>query len=415
MKRVRWRKSRGERITVCGYRDPTPVVSLQATALALLMACGDNAMSTGERAWPGAVEAEVDDLTGARTGMFRTYGPTRMLTAGRDTIPVTIGYYCDLDDGPQPSVATDGMFFRIAMPDTTLLSDDQEAFEELSGQLGLLDVARVAVDGRLYAWQYEPTSTLGSWFLDGAMGFMPDDEFDTMQERNELLENIGDLYDRLSQIYFLEYRPSAHDRVLDIVHDARERWSAAHDYVASHYLGRDTLGIELKGVLKFPMEGLDAASDSVRFWCPIPQSHHEWNAARRQFFAVTDSFAALESGRMAEAVRRQDAQRAEAARRAEAQRAEAAEQQRIAEEQRRQQDSIRRVQDRDLRRLRALLPRLPIHRARSILAYAESHGIDVLNKQDLERICDIWTSSDRSVSPITRVAMDGACLPPCTN
>ena len=348
--------------------------------------------------------------------MFRTYGPTRLLTAGRDTIPVTVGYYCELDDGPEPLVATDGLFFRIAMPDTTLLSDDYEAFEELSGQLGLLDVARVAVDGRLYAWQYEPTSTLGGWFLDGAMGFVPDGEFDTVGERNELLASIGDLYDRLSQIYILDYRPSAHQGVQDIVQDARERWSPAHDYVTSHYLGRDTLGIELKGVLKFPMEGLDAAADSVRFWCPIPQSHHEWNEARGRFFAVTDSLEALENESVAQAARRQEAQRAEAVRRAEAQRAEAAEQRRIAEEQRRiaeerrrQQDSIRRVQDLDLRRLRALLPRLPIHRARAIFAYAASHGVTVQNQRDLERICDIWRNSDRSVSPMTRVAMDGAC------
>lgn len=335
-----------------------------------------------------------------------------MLTAGRDTIPVTIGYYCDLDDGPEPPVATDGMFFRIAMPDTTLLSNDQEAFEELSGQLGLLDVARVAVDGRLYAWQYEPTSTLGGWFLDGAMGFVPDDEFDTVRERNELLTSIGDLYDRLARIYLLDYRPSAHDGVLDIVQNARERWPVAHDYVTSHYLGRDTLGIELKGVLKFPMEGLDSAADSVRFWCPIPQSHHEWNDARGRFFSVTDSLEALEDVRVAETARRQAAQRAEAARRAEAQQAEAAEQQRIAEERRRQQDSIRRIEDLDLRRLRALLPRLPIHRARAILAYAESHGVEVLHQRDLERICDIWRDSDRTVSPMTRVAMDGVCLRP---
>ena len=124
-------------------------------------------------AWPGTVDAEVDNLTGARTGWFRTYGPTQPLIAGSDAIPVTIGYWCRVDEDSEPVAATDGLFFKIAMPDTSLVSDDREAFEELSGQLGLLDIARMAVDGRVYAWKYEPNPTPGGWFLDGAMGFQP--------------------------------------------------------------------------------------------------------------------------------------------------------------------------------------------------------------------------------------------------
>lgn len=230
--------------------------------------CGEG--GAGGLPWPGTVHAEVDDLTGARTGLFRTYGPTQPLIAGGETIPVTAGYWCHVDEDREPAVVTDGLFFRVAMPDTSLVSDDRGAFEELSGQLGLLDVARLAVDGRVYAWEYEPRPKTGAWFLDGVMGFEPHHEFETARERDELLGSLAGV-------------PST---VIQIIGEA---WPIAHDYVASHYVGRDTVGIELKRVLKFSLQGFAAAKDSVRFWCPAPQSHHEWNAERVAYLNTWDS------------------------------------------------------------------------------------------------------------------------------
>ena len=375
---------------------------LTGASAILLGGCGTGESGAGEEEWSGSVEAEVDDLTGERTGVFRTYGPTRLLIAGQDSIPVTAGYWCEVDENTEPPAATDGLFFRISMPDTTLLSNDQAAFEELSGQLGLLDVARLAVDGRVYAWQYDPTRTLGGWFLDGAMGFEPNDEFDTAEERDELLAAIGRLYNQLPGLGMAEYRTRAHGRILDIVQDARDQWPPAHDYVSSHYIGRDTVGIELRGVLKFSIQGLSAAAEAVRFWCPPPQSHHEWNDARRQFFIAMDSLNAIENQRVATA-------QAAAARRQEVQRAAAGERARLLAAQRRQQDSISRAEEIQLRRIKSLLQGAPDHRVRAIFRYAQSNGVEVTSRQGLDTICAIWRSSDRAVSPMVRVAMDGAC------
>ncbi len=265
-------------------------------AALIIVACGCSEGVTSRMPWPGSVEAELDNLTGARTGVFRTYGPTHLLTAGRDSIPVTLGYVCAVKDDTEPTTAVDGLFFRIAMPDTSLVSDDEEAFEELSGQLGLLDAARMAVDGRVYAWQYlpTPTPTHGGWFLDGVTGFRPLlDVVGTAAERDSVLKRHTRTYEALARPARTIAQKSlqrrireSNDRVEAIL---REGWSPAHDYVNSHYVGRDTIAIELKGVLRFSMAGFDAAVDSVRFWCPVEQSHHEWNAARVDFFRALDS------------------------------------------------------------------------------------------------------------------------------
>lgn len=280
------------------------VVPALAALVIVASSCADG--RPGRIPWPGSVQAEVDDLTGARTGMFRTFGPTQLLTAGRDTIPVTLGYWCQVNEDSEPLSATDGVFFEVAMPDTSLTSSDEAAFEELSGQLGLLDVARMAVDGRVYAWQYRATPTHGGWFLDGTMGFQPLPELDTDTERDEMLRSTRGSYETLAEVdEALEERPrnrvaglvqerlrSAAQGLGDLLNErevlVREGWSPAHDYVTSHYVGRDTLGIELKGVLTFPMEGFAAATDSVRFWCPVVQSHHEWNAVRLEFLGAWD-------------------------------------------------------------------------------------------------------------------------------
>ena len=77
----------------------------------------------------------------------------------------------------------------------------------------------------------------------------------------------------------------------------RESWPPAADYVMSHYAERDTVGIELRGTLKFAMEGFDAARDSVRTNCPVPRLHREWNVARVAFMGVLDSLRQADAAR----------------------------------------------------------------------------------------------------------------------
>ena len=93
--------------------------------------------------------------------------------------------------------------------------------------------------------------------------------------------------------------PSRQETGDQLESELREVWSPAHDYVTSHYVGRDTLGIELKGALKCSLLGFSAAADSVRFWCPVPQSHHDWNAARAAFFGRIDSLRSASTAKIA--------------------------------------------------------------------------------------------------------------------
>ena len=87
------------------------------------------------------------------------------------------------------------------------------------------------------------------------------------------------------------YRDRVNDQVQRM--DAfRVDWPLANDYAGSHYRGREAVAVELVQVVRFPMAGFDAAMDSVRFWCSIPQSHHEWNAERASFFGAADSLRA---------------------------------------------------------------------------------------------------------------------------
>ena len=249
--------------------------------------------------WPGDVIAEVDDLTGARTGMFRTYGPTRKLAAGTDTVPVTVGYFCRLDRTGEPPVHQDGLFFRLSMPDTSLFANDQEHFEVLRGQLGLLNVARLAVDGQLYAWEYAPRPTRGGWYLDGDMGFTPA-TLATEAHRDVNLTLAA------------ESRGASYAAEMTELFWAEMAHVISHDYVRTHYIGRDTVGIELKGVLTFPLFGFGAAVDSVRFWCPIAESHLEWDNVRAQYLSEVDSIRTLAQDEIA---REETARRAEAERR----------------------------------------------------------------------------------------------------
>ena len=264
---------------------------IQIPPLALLVvvaACGGGDQTLP---WPGAVEADVDDLTGARTGLYRTYGPTAPLAAGPDTIPVTIGYWCRVEDTEEPlTTATDGLFLKVSLADTSLTTGSDEAFNELRGILGLLDAARMAIDGTVSAWKYRASSEPGVWFLDGEMGFDPSG-YGSRAERDALLALYAENFEMLEQMArqgTARYRDRVNDQVQRM--DAfRVDWPLANDYAGSHYRGREAVAVELVQVVRFPMAGFDAAMDSVRFWCSIPQSHHEWNAERASFFGAADS------------------------------------------------------------------------------------------------------------------------------
>lgn len=280
-------------------------VALLATTL------GCQAGTEGNLLWSGRVEAEVDDLTGARTGMFRTYGPTVTLAAGNDTIPITIGYYCRTSQPDSfPPRIIDDLFFRVAMPDTSLTRTNVAALEEVQGMLGLLDAARMAVDGREVApWRYDAELVPGTAYFDG-VGY---------PQPVEVLSAVPSAVDQAElEAYFAE-------SVLDGVRDAtpilwtkeaaavlvgrcttcetagnevRATHPAAHDAVLSDYGASGHLAVEFAQVARFPMESFRAAVDSVRFWCPVDDSHREWNAVRDSMLVVLDSALANVEQRM---------------------------------------------------------------------------------------------------------------------
>jgi hypothetical protein len=144
---------------------------------------------------------------------------------------------------------------------------------------------------------------VGAWYLDGAMGFVPDGAFDSRDEREEIVSTLGAGYDLAGDLVETSTFSVTSRLVLEetdeLVSELRSTWAPATDYVASHYFGRDTLGVELKGVVKFSLRGFSAAADSVRFWCPVPQSHHEWNAARVAFFGRIDSLQSASATKIA--------------------------------------------------------------------------------------------------------------------
>lgn len=263
---------------------------------------GCQAGNEGNLLWSGRVEAEVDDLTGARTGMFRTYGPTVTLAAGNDTIPVTIGYYCRTSQPDSfPPRIIDDLFFRVAMPDTSLTRNNLAALEELQGMLGLLDAARMAVDGREVApWRYDADLVPGTAYFDGTGYPQP----------------FGVLSSVPLAVNRAEREAYVAEAVLDGVRDAtpilwtkeaaavlvgecttcgtagnevRATHPAPHDAVLSDYGESGHLAVEFAQVARFPMDNFGAAVDSVRFWCPVEDSHQEWTAVRDSMLIVLDS------------------------------------------------------------------------------------------------------------------------------
>ena len=253
----------------------------------------------------------MDDLTGARTGMFRTYGPTVTLAAGNDTIPITVGYYCRTSQPDSfPPRIIDDLFFRVAMPDTSLTRNNLAALEELQGMLGLVDAARMAVDGREVApWRYDAESVPGTAHFDGAGYPQP----------FGVLSAVPLAIDRAEREAYVA------ESVLDGVRDAppilwtkeaaavvvgrcttcetagselRATHPAAHDAVLADYGESSQLAVEFAQVARFPMEDFAAAVDSVRFWCPVQDSHREWNAVRASMFVVLDSALASAAQRM---------------------------------------------------------------------------------------------------------------------
>ena len=277
--------------------------------LATTLGCGGG--TEGNPRWSSRVEAEVDDLTGERTGMFRAYGPTVTLAAGNDTIPITIGYYCrsSRSDSFPPRVIDD-LFFRVAMPDTSLTRNNVAALEELQGMLGLVDAARMAVDGQEVApWRYVAELVPGTAHFDGAGYPLP----------------FGVLSAVRSAVHRAEQEAYVAETVLAGVRDAppilwtkeaaavlvgrcttcetaeselRATHPAAHDAVLADYGESGQVAVEFAQVASFPMEGFVAAVDSVRFWCPVEDSHRGWNTVRDSMFVLLDSALANAEQRM---------------------------------------------------------------------------------------------------------------------
>ena len=161
----------------------------------------------------------------------------------------------------------------------------------------------MAVDGEILTWRYNVTPEIGAWYLDGTMGFVPDGTIDSHADREWWISEVGEFYRRAgesathcppSDPYLTEVALDLADGIVDRV----KSWlPPASDHVAADYLGRDELGVELMGAVDFSLVGLAAAVDSVRFWCPVTQSHQEWNTIRGGLYRRLDSLrAAYEAG-----------------------------------------------------------------------------------------------------------------------
>lgn len=237
--------------------------------------------------WDGAVVSEIDELTGKETGLFRTYGPTQSLSIGNDIVSVTIGYVCTVDERDDvPLITKDDIFLAFSLPDTSVAS--------------LLDVgvARMAIDGDEQLWQYDLRKEPDEWHLIGNMTFQPDIENLTGEMPQRLVVSLmaalhindhpeytdreaGRIVGALLRGWhpYIDFVSLINSRQYDASTLAGQ-WLAATDYVALHYLDRDTLAIELENVLRFPLSGFNVAVESVRNRCPVERSLSEWNMMR---------------------------------------------------------------------------------------------------------------------------------------
>ena len=264
----------------------------------MLVGCTDRGGGGGgNNQWPILVDAEID-ITGQRTGMFSTLGPTRILVAGDDRLPVTIGYYCKEDNTVQPALNTDGLLLRLSMPDTALFVEEPKRFRDLRRQL-LPDVVELAVDDQSYDWVYEYKWVHGGWDLFGTMGFKAP-FLPTEDSRLSYLQSVELVVDRVQELDDWNADADSATRRYFNLRDTeiRSRWPIADDYVSDHYLEKDTVKVRLKRMLQFPIDGLEAAVDSVRVRCQIGESIEMWNEHRNWFLTSVDSLRTIAYNRL---------------------------------------------------------------------------------------------------------------------
>ena len=223
-------------------------VLLIAGLLVYGVACGEG---DSELPWPGEVVADVDDLTGHRTGLFRTDGPTSPLAVGSVTLPVTIGYWCrflERTDSEDPSLGRDGLFFRLALPDTSIVIDSEEVVRRIVGRTELDEIVgdykdriTMAVDGWTLYWEYRLETEPGTGTLYGDMGF----------KRPILVQSLREMFDEAGEsaeqhgiqgaLAALALRVGFYDGygidVPEIVVGMRASWPEATDHVGTVYRG----------------------------------------------------------------------------------------------------------------------------------------------------------------------------------
>ena len=221
-------------------------------AVLVLLACEDPTLRT----WPAAVEETSFEVS----ERFRTYGPSQMLIAGPDTVPVTLGYYCSVGgrywDFVDYDIVTtwEGLFLRVA--------EDSARFAEIQSRHSFPDSILITADTdefRRRAYDRE---------IESRGGYI---EIPTWSPP------VGSL---ASIVHALSHARSYTDlRSLENAEGALWRHPIA-DSVSSSYVGRDSLRIELLDTLSFSLRGLGAAVDSVRARCPTDQSIRDWNELR---------------------------------------------------------------------------------------------------------------------------------------
>ena len=176
--------------------------------------------------------------------------------------------------------------------------------------LGLLDAARMAVDGREVApWRYDAELVPGTAYIDGTGYPQPFGVLSAVPlavERAErevyVAESVLDGVRDATPILWTKEAAAvlvSRCRTCETAgNEVRATHPAAHDAVLASYGASGDLAVEFAQVARFPMENFGAAVDSVRFWCPIADSHREWNGVRDSMLIVLDSALANVEQRM---------------------------------------------------------------------------------------------------------------------